>query len=181
MQDSPPPNLFDAPGEFKRLHVRAKPGRTLICGSRVYAGRADRRSLYGECVGVDMLPGPGVDLVADLEVPHPALGKFDHIECCSVLEHSQRPWKLAENLEDMMLPGGTLHLSAPFIWRPHAYPNDYWRFTIEALPLLFQRIYWKVRMYGNLSLHAEGKLPGVKVASFPYFARTEVYGFGMMA
>jgi len=156
--------------------VKPKPGKTLIVGSHIYGGRADRRDFHDDAIGLDMIAGEGVDLVWDLE--NPLDMKFDHIECCSVLEHAKRPWLVAQNIEAMMSKGSTLHLAVPFIWRPHAYPNDYWRFTTEAIRLIFPAIKWKYLTYAHKKLQSEGKLPSVKVKEYPYFARTEVYGFG---
>lgn len=168
----------DLVAEFEREHT-PRAGRTLVVGSRVYPGRRDRRALYPACIGVDMLEGDGVDIVANLETTD--LGPFDHIDCCSVLEHTPRPWVLAANLQSMLVPGGTLLLSVPFIWRPHAYPNDYWRFTREALPLLFPGIEWAAREYCNWRRQSEGKLPGLKVDGHPHYARTELLAFGVKA
>ena len=163
--------------EFEHEHT-PRAGRTLLVGSRVYPGRQDRRALYADCVGVDMLDGEGVDVVANLEEPSD-IGLFDHIECCSVLEHTPRPWVLAENLQNMLVQGGTLYVAVPFIWRPHAYPSDFWRFTKEALPLLFPAISWEEREYCSWRRQSEGKLPGVKVNGHPHYARTELLGFGV--
>lgn len=174
------PGPLDVVAEFERLHVRPRAGRTLIVGSRVYPGRSDRRARYSDCIGVDMLEGEGVDAVADLEQPQPALGLFDHIECCSVLEHTPRPWLLAAQIEALLVPGGTLHVSVPFVHRLHGYPNDYWRVTAEALPILFPAIAWAARQYASFVLQEGGKLPGLKsAAGYPYSARCDVLGFGI--
>ncbi len=171
---------LDVVAEFERLHVRPRAGRTLIVGSHVYPGRVDRRALYADCVGVDMLAGEGVDIVADLEQPQPELGQFDHIECCSVLEHTPHPWLLAAQLEKMLVPGGTLHISVPFVHRLHGYPHDFWRISIETVPILFPAITWTARMYASFKLQSSGKLPGLKsAAGYPYCARCDVLAFGV--
>jgi hypothetical protein len=159
------------------MYVRPRRGRALIVGSRVYENRPARKHLHPDSVGVDMLPGPGVDVVCDMEEPQD-LGQFAHVECISVLEHSKRPWALADNLQNLMEPAATIYLTVPFIWRPHAYPNDYWRFTTEAVRLLFPRIVWYHLTYAHEYLQRDGKLPAVKRNDHLYMARTEVYGFG---
>lgn len=172
--------LFDAPGEFERRHVKPKVGRTLIAGSYVTPGKEDRRALYDDVVGVDMRAGPGVDVVANLEVLD--LGSFDHIECMSVLEHCRRPWMVAESLERMLKSDGTILVTVPFVWREHNHPSDYFRFTPAAIRSLFPRIEWQALMYGNHKLYSEGKVPTMKDADgLPFFGRTEVYGFGVKA
>jgi hypothetical protein len=134
-----------------------------------------------------MLEGPGVDVVANLEDLHAAdeivaaeHGQFAHIECRSVLEHSKRPWLLAQNLETLMVPGATLDLSVPFVWRTHAYPSDYWRFTTEAVRELFPRVEWKALAYATQDvLTAKGKLPAFSPGGKVYLPRCEVLGWGV--
>lgn len=166
--------------EFEQRFVQPRPGRTLIVGSKLYEGREDRRKRYADAVGVDMLPGAGVDVVANLEDPiPPKFGKFAHIECMSVLEHSRRPWRLAANLQRLMLPGATLHLSAPFVWRIHAYPNDYFRFTKEGIRALFEHVGWLQLCYAHVTLKLNDLQAFVEVDGYPHYARSEVVGFGV--
>jgi hypothetical protein len=168
--------------QFERKFRRPKPGRTLIVGSRIYATRTDRRKLYSDVVGIDMLDGPGVDWMHDLETPltvHENM-RFAHVECRSVLEHSRRPWLLAANIERLMAPGATLDLSVPFVWKVHAYPSDYWRFTIEAVRELFPDIEWQALMYATERSLSKGDRKSEKAAidGQVFLARSEVLGFG---
>lgn len=154
-------------------------GRTLVVGSKLYDEKEDRRNLYENAFGVDLLAGDGVDLVHDLEHPLPeSVGQFDHIDCVSVLEHVQRPWKMAESLEQCLKENGSILVCVPFVWRVHAYPSDYWRMTPEALSILFPNIEWLRRKY-----IADGKfrklVPRVEHNGTPYLARAEVVGFGV--
>lgn len=169
--------------EFEARFVRPAQGRTLIVGSKLYEGREDRRRLYEDAVGIDMLPGDGVDMVIDLEEPLPRrLGKFAHVECMSVLEHSRRPWKLAANLVRLMHHGGTIHISAPFVWRVHQFPHDYWRFTKDGIRALFPGISWHALAYAHEELKMNDLVPGIDLiggdGAHPYFPRTEVLGWG---
>lgn len=179
-----PLSAFSAPDEFERLYVRPKEGRTLVVGSYITEGKPDRRARYADAVGVDMRDGPGVDVVRNLEdedeflIPH-MRGLFDHIECLSVLEHSRKPWRLAENLQQLMKHGATLHVSVPFVWAPHSYPQDFWRMTVEALPELFPLITWEKLTYGSYCLDADVRAQKVKIADgWNCFPRTETFGFG---
>jgi len=168
--------------QFERQFRRPREGRTLIVGSRVYTGREDRRGLYAEALGVDAVDGPGVDLVWNLEEPLSGLGQFgqfDHVECRSVLEHSRRPWLLAENIERLMLEGATLDLSVPFVWSLHAYPSDLFRFTAEGVRALFPSIKWQALRYAGAALTEGGKTPRAEVDGHIYIARTEVLGWGV--
>lgn len=166
--------------EFERKFVKPKAGRTLIVGSQVYGDKEDRRALYADAVGVDMLQGPGVDLVLNLEEELPGdLGQFYHIECMSVLEHSRRPWLLAANLDRLMRPGATIFVTVPFVFRIHGYPDDYFRFTPNGIRAIFPGVTWEAMALASDVLSDGPKLRMVRQnGDYPYFARTETVGFG---
>lgn len=167
--------------EFERQYVRPKAGRTLIVGSRIYQNKPDRRKLYPDAVGVDMSEGPGVDVVMDLEFHADcmSLGHFEHIECMSVLEHVKRPWVMAHNLECLLAPGGTIYVTAPFIWKVHGYPDDYWRFTTSGVRQLFPSITWTAEAFAaGRSLVAGKDVPWVRENDWPHGAATEICMFG---
>lgn len=148
--------------DFNSRYVRPTPGRALIVGSKVHPGRDDARQRFEDAVGIDMEDGPGVDMVLDLEQPIPAyVGTFSHIMCCSVLEHSRRPWRLASNIQRLMLPGASLLVDAPTVWRFHGYPSDYWRFTHAGIAALFPMIEWTAMRYSDAvgELHSPPRIP----------------------
>jgi hypothetical protein len=183
-KQSPMPGLYSANRQFWDTYVRPRPGRTLIVGSQIYKGREDRRAAFaGEVIGVDMLEGPGVDCVLNLEEPlsgdNVLFRPFDHIECRSVLEHSRAPWLLAANLERLLVKGGTLDLSVPFVWGLHAYPSDLFRFSVEGVRALFPHIEWKALKYAGATLYDGGKTPRAVVDGHIHIARTEVLGAGV--
>ena len=164
--------------DFLSKH-KAKEGKALVVGSKCYGDKPDRRTLYSSAVGVDLEQGPGVDFTHDLEYPIPEKhGKFDHVDCASVLEHCERPWKMCENIEDSMVEGGTIFLQVPFVWRVHNYPGDYWRFTIDSFKILFPNIKWETRGYmmedrykhATISLMSNGNR---------FLQRAEAVGFGV--
>lgn len=124
-------------------------GPFLEVGSKDYGSTQDLRSVFaskGEYIGVDMDAGPSVDIVLDMTDDFAIIDdalknlRFGTIFCLSVLEHCHKPFHMAENLTSLLESGGTLVVSAPFSWKIHAYPNDYWRFTPEGLKLLFSGI-----------------------------------------
>lgn len=107
------------------------------------------RGFYtGKYVGVDIKAGKGVDVVADLSKTVPD-GDFDLVICCSVLEHTPDPWGMARNLTKALRPGGALYVSVPWVWRYHAYPDDYWRFSWRGIETLFPEIRWTERLYST--------------------------------
>lgn len=168
--------------EFEKGFKR-KDGPVMVAGSCVYGDREDRRKRYADAVGWDMLDGVGVDRVINLEesLADSDLGRFAHIDCVSVLEHSRRPWLIAANLERLLQPGGTLYLTVPFVWRVHAYPDDYFRFTPNGVRALFERITWQDIKYAQQKIYpVEGGLNAVTMKDYAYFPRTEVYAFGAL-
>ncbi|MHC4150801.1 MAG: class I SAM-dependent methyltransferase [Planctomycetota bacterium] len=124
-------------------------GPFLEVGSKDYGSTQDLRSVFSSrdtYIGVDMENGPGVDIVIDLTEDFEEINtkldgqRFATIFCLSVLEHCAKPFKMAENLMLLLRPGGRIFISAPFSWKIHGYPNDYWRFTPEGVKKLFYKI-----------------------------------------
>lgn len=156
----------------------AASGRVLVVGNRVYETSTDRRLLYRDAVGLDLSAGDGVDIVHDMEQPLPeSAGRFSHIDLVSVLEHCKRPWKMAANLEKALLPGGTILVSVPFVWRVHDYPGDYWRMTPAALNVIFPRINWL-----ESGFYVNGRIKklvrGMNTDTGVYMQRAQTVGIG---
>jgi SAM-dependent methyltransferase len=127
-------------------------GPVLEVGSKDYGSTINFRELYrGEYVGVDLEAGKGVDVVADLSAGLGGLeeDRFALAICCSVLEHTPTPWVMAENLSRLLRPGGALYISVPWVWRYHAYPDDYFRFSPRAVQALFPHFSWKHATYSS--------------------------------
>jgi len=131
---------------FIRRYAQRLGGPYLEVGARDYGSTVDLRPLFaarGRYLGVDMDPGPGVDLALDMAGPFEPIDaalaeeRFGTIFCLSVLEHCRRPFQMAENLTRLLAPQGRLVVAAPFAFKFHAYPNDYWRFTPEGIRALF--------------------------------------------
>jgi SAM-dependent methyltransferase len=117
------------------------PGPILEIGSYQVVGQesvADLRTLFpGRCyLGVDVRPGRGVDLLANVEALPYANGSIGTILALSTLEHVPRFWQAFNEMHRVLRPDGALLIACPFYFHLHAHPNDYWRFTPEALELL---------------------------------------------
>jgi SAM-dependent methyltransferase len=123
------------------------------------------RGFYpNEYVGVDLEPGDGVDVVADLSESLGGLeeGKYGLVIACSVLEHVRNPRAMADNLVKLLRPGGAVFISVPWVWRYHAYPDDYQRFSWSGIQVLFPAVKWD---QAEFSTTREGELfPAVKDA-----------------
>lgn len=163
---------------FQSKWIGLAQGRTLVVGSKCY-DKPDRRKLYRRAVGIDLEGGEGVDFIHDLEEPLPkSLGRFDHVDCFSVMEHCKRPWLMAQNIEQALRMDGTLLLSVPFVWRVHQYPGDYWRMTMEALPILFPSIRWIARGYA-VGDKVRKLVPGRDDEYGKWLQRAETVGVGV--
>jgi SAM-dependent methyltransferase len=122
---------FDLPGPILEV------GSFQVAGQ---AGLADLRSLFPgrEYVGIDVRPGPGVDLVADVEaLPH-ADASVGTVLAMNTFEHVPRFWRGFAEVRRVLRPDGALLVSCPFYFHIHSHPGDYWRFTPDALELLLE-------------------------------------------
>lgn len=66
--------------------------------------------------------------------------RYDAIFSVSVFEHISKPWKAAKHLSRLLKPGGICYHAAPFSYFYHGAPADYWRFTPDALKLIFSEL-----------------------------------------
>ena len=123
-------------------------------GSKQHGNTPNFRSLYSNHVGLDLEAGAGVDVVCDVEQGIPELSA-DLVICCSVLEHVKRPWLAAANIARLVRSGGKLYISVPWVWKYHAYPDDYWRFSWRGILVLFPDFSWNEPMYSTTSTGAE--------------------------
>lgn len=64
---------------------------------------------------------------------------FDSILCAEVLEHTPDPGVLVAEMARVLRPGGKIIVTAPFAFRLHEEPYDYFRYTPHGLASLFER------------------------------------------
>lgn len=91
-------------------------------------------------LGVDISPGPGVDVVCNaeklLDVFEP--NSFDLVISTEMLEHVRDWQKVISNLKALAAPGGIIYISTRsrgFAY--HAYPYDFWRYELEDIKNMF--------------------------------------------
>src|ERR1700674_2466290 len=94
---------------------------------------------HAEWIGSDFVAGPVGDIVADAHELSAVVGvdRFDAIVACSVFEHLQRPWIAAAEIAKTLKPDGRVYVQTHFAFPIHGYPQDYFRFTREALHTIF--------------------------------------------
>lgn len=83
-----------------------------------------------EYVGIDIEPGPGVDIICPAENIVTQFGeeRFDLVVSSSSLEHI-KDWRAAiSNMKNVCKPNGIILIIVPSDWPYHSYPNDFWRY-----------------------------------------------------
>lgn len=114
-----------------------------------WAGGADFWLMRGaqQPLGLELLSGPAIDIVADVQALPFRDATFDAIVALEVLEHVPKPGTMADEMRRVLKPGGHVLLSTPFVWKMHRTPKDYWRFTRDSLEMIF-------RAYSSVQVHA---------------------------
>lgn len=115
----------------------ASPLRTLEIGATDYYAE-----YFPNKVGLDVRPGPAVDVVGDAhELPFPDQS-FERVLCTEVLEHLHTPQKAIDEMYRVLKPRGELILTTRFIAPIHDSPGDYFRFTKYGLAHLLRN--WEI-------------------------------------
>lgn len=87
-------------------------------------------------VHLDLVPHPGLDVIADAHhLPFPD-ESFDAVFSNSALEHVIKPWVVAEEMTRVLKPGGRIYVQLPFLVPIH-HEFDFWRFTDRGIQSLF--------------------------------------------
>ena len=128
---------------FIERHAHLLGEDVLEVGSRMTSPDAwwivNRALAAGKWLGMDMQPGPGVDVVADLhKLPAEWAGRFSGVLCSEVLEHVARPWVALPALREVIRPGGWLVVTTLFSFPEHGFPDDFYRYTRSGLTLLLE-------------------------------------------
>jgi SAM-dependent methyltransferase len=91
-----------------------------------------------EYIGVDVEPGPEVDVVSPAEdLPFPNR-RFDVVLCTQTLEHVEAPARVLGEIDRVLRPGGLVLLSTHGTAVYHPHPLDLWRWTQDGLTKLFE-------------------------------------------
>ncbi|NNM84019.1 class I SAM-dependent methyltransferase [Candidatus Parcubacteria bacterium] len=112
-------------------------------GNRYDPKRAALIPSFGrvEYLVLDPIPDYEPDIVGDIHKLPFRDDSQPAIVCESVLEHVEDPIRAVKELHRVLEPGGYLYVYVPFLFYYHAektYYKDYWRFTKDAVELLFK-------------------------------------------
>jgi len=84
-------------------------------------------------LGLDFLPGPGVDLVLEDPYALPFADRVaDVVVSSSCFEHIEMFWLMFNEILRVLKPEGLFYLNAPSNGEYHRYPVDCWRFYPDA-------------------------------------------------
>ena len=130
---------FTAKIARKKLDEKVAPyggaAKTLEIGAY---GSASYSKYFTNKTGLDIRPGPGVDVVGSVyDLPF-SDNTFDMVLCMVVLEHLEDPPKAISEIKRVLKPNGRILASVPFMFPMHATPDDFWRFTKYGLKILFK-------------------------------------------
>lgn len=116
-----------------------------------------RPLFVGDYTGIDMRPGPGVDLVAmSHAVPKPDRC-VDVVVCCEMLEHDPNPPATFATAARLLRPGGVMLITTRSPGYPlHEHPDDLHRFTAHDLEELAAGVGMAL-----VEVHPDPQVPGV--------------------
>lgn len=127
---------------FIERNLRGMPAGTRILnvgsGGRVATAVEDVSNGAGlNVVSLDIDAARDPDIIADITnfIPDEP---YDAILIIEVLEHVKDPRTVTKNLLQVIRPGGTVILSAPFLFPIHDQPHDFYRYTKYGLLELFR-------------------------------------------
>lgn len=115
---------------------RLAPLKTLDLGALDVNGTV-RHLFTGEYVGVDMIGGPNVDVVANGHHLPFEDASFDVVVCMEMFEHDDEFWTSLAEIGRVLRDGGWFLFTTRgngFGYHPH--PQDFYRFMPDAMPKL---------------------------------------------
>ncbi len=144
---------------FRRHYLDAMLAGTSFSGAVIDVGgkKAGRRGAFAPPLhqvrlwhSVNLDPAARPDFCCDAtRIPVPD-GSYDMALLCEVLEHLPSPGAVLSETCRILRPGGTLVLSAPFLFAMHPDPADYQRWTPDKLREGLKAAGFKVVHLGNM-------------------------------
>jgi len=124
---------FAIGASFFQLYARAPCTILEIGAMNVNGSLRDAVPDAATYIGLDLEPGPGVDIVtaagADLPLCDAAV---DVTIASSVFEHDRQFWRTFSDMCRVTRPGGYIYINAPSNGQVHSFPLDCWRFYPDA-------------------------------------------------
>lgn len=137
----------EEPGRLYQVAARALGERAVVLevGTRQASEGVSTHSLKdfpgvsrSNYVMMDVRPGADVDVLGDLHaLPADWSARFDAVHAVAVFEHLERPWIAAKEIHRILKPGGFCLIGTHQTYPLHGHPSDFFRFSKEALTLIF--------------------------------------------
>lgn len=109
-------------------------------------------------VGLDMRHGNGVDLLSNAQQIAFKSKSFDLILCLETLEHAQKPWQVANQINRILKNSGIIIASSQQNFPIHLHPFDYFRYTPYGLKQLFSNQIYQLCFAISPPFNNEAKL-----------------------
>lgn len=142
--------------------------RVLIVGS----GYDPYRDLFGlvdtyVCLDIEGYKN-ATDVIGDAHRLPFSGESFDCILCSEVMEHLHHPEWFVTEVERVLVEGGSMIASVPFMYHKHADPFDYWRPTDSALRNIMQTFSeLRIRSQGNRIHTISDLITTIKIKKLP--------------
>lgn len=143
MQYIPSVDIWDA---YWNMTHTLKPASVLEAGTRRTEGGGETHHMDKfpwvppeNYIRLDVQPGLDVDYIGDLHnLPADWDNKFGSFIATSVFEHLERPWVAAREIARILKTDATFIAITHQCFPLHAHPHDFFRFSKEALRLIFE-------------------------------------------
>ena len=141
-------SLPEPPSTNFQVFPKLRPYELLPANAIIYdiGSKKARAAYFGSVppdatvICTDIMPGPGVDIVADAQdMPQIASESADCILLVDVLEHLPSPQKAIDEAFRVLKPGGIIYVGIPFIFVYHRDPEDFGRLSVPGLEFLCSR------------------------------------------
>jgi SAM-dependent methyltransferase len=92
------------------------------------------KPIFSKCnyIGIDMSPGPNVDIVTSGDNTPFETNSIDVVISSSNFEHDDCFWMTFLEMARIVKPGGFIYINAPSAGFYHGYPGDCWRFYADS-------------------------------------------------
>lgn len=139
----PEVNIYDV---FWRNVQAKQPSKVLEVGTRRTAPDRKTHSRdwfpwvpHEDYIRLDIRDGMDVDMLGDIHnLPADWNDRFGCFIADAVFEHLERPWIAAKEVARVLEPGAPFLIVTHQCFPIHGHPNDFFRFSKEALRLIFE-------------------------------------------
>jgi len=101
-------------------------------------GAGLRATIEPRVINLEIADYPTTDVVAMSDRLPFVDAAFDAVISLHVLEHLQRPWLAAREIQRVLKPGGRVICTVPYICAEHGFPDHFFNMTRSGLKSLFE-------------------------------------------